>query len=379
MTWSYRSRYPTCGESCSHPVMGKLEVHALHYPPLVKIAPVGDMGFLSRHQTHDTKNVGAMSSTNQTLTGQTGKVEEIKSDQQSLQEWCATTLEWKFESNRTSYHKDMLRESPWGDRTVSILYVPIHHMPWTAHSLRLLPVRHFVGIACFLSIPTCTLSVTKIGNVGSSCTRSELVRDDESRRRACLVPGRHRWLVVAVEARKLLAESGRAGQTAGGTTVSCVPGCFNNSSEMQGNWAFTIPRSYRSPLILICYPLAFSCHMPMIMDISGLSTWIFFWEGPLDGLATVDMQPLQHVFKFTDTLASVARFFQICDANSNIKWLILERAGSYSNTSKRCNFCLAEAVHSLFADKHPSLNKKDWNGANKLNDSVALPFSDHDK
>ena len=37
--------------------------------------------------------------------------------------------------------------------------------------------------------------------------------------------------VVAVEARELLAESGRARQTAGGTTVPCVPGCFNNSSE----------------------------------------------------------------------------------------------------------------------------------------------------
>ena len=44
--------------------------------------------------------------------------------------------------------------------------------------LRLLPVRHFVGIARFLSILRCTFSVTKIGNVGSSCTRSELVRDD---------------------------------------------------------------------------------------------------------------------------------------------------------------------------------------------------------
>ena len=65
------------------------------------------------------------------------------------------------------------------------------------------------------------------------------------------------------------------------------------------------------------------------------------------------------VFKFTDTLASIARFFQTCDTNSNIKWLILERAGSYSNTSKRCNLCLAEVFHSLFADKHPSLNKKD--------------------
>ena len=44
--------------------------------------------------------------------------------------------------------------------------------------LRLLPVRHFVGIARFLSIPTCTFSVRKIGTVGSSCARSELVCDD---------------------------------------------------------------------------------------------------------------------------------------------------------------------------------------------------------
>ena len=35
--------------------MGKLEVHALHYPPLVRLAPVGDMGFLSGHQNHVTK------------------------------------------------------------------------------------------------------------------------------------------------------------------------------------------------------------------------------------------------------------------------------------------------------------------------------------
>ena len=62
--------------------------------------------------------------------------------------------------------------------------------------------------------------------------------------------------VVAVEARELLAESGRARQTAGGTTVPCVPGCFNTLAKMQG----TIPRSYRGPLILICYSLAFSCH-----------------------------------------------------------------------------------------------------------------------
>ena len=40
--------------------------------------------------------------------------------------------------------------------------------------------------------------------------------------------------VVAVEARELLAESGRARQKAGGTTFPCVPGCFKNSSEDAG-------------------------------------------------------------------------------------------------------------------------------------------------
>ena len=33
----------------------------------------------------------------------------------------------------------------------------------------------------------------------------------------------------------------------------------------------------------------------------------------------------------------VARFFLTCDTNTNITWSILERAGLYSNTSKRCN------------------------------------------
>ena len=54
--------------------MEKLEVHALHYLPRVRMAPVGDMGFLSRLQNHVAENVRVMSSTNQTLTGQTGKV-----------------------------------------------------------------------------------------------------------------------------------------------------------------------------------------------------------------------------------------------------------------------------------------------------------------
>ena len=48
--------------------------------------------------------------------------------------------------------------------------------------------------------------------------------------------------VVAVEARELLAESDRARQTAGGTTVPCVPGCFNNSSEDAGKLSFYYPR-----------------------------------------------------------------------------------------------------------------------------------------
>ena len=47
--------------------------------------------------------------------------------------------------------------------------------------------------------------------------------------------------VVAVEARELLAESGRARQRAGGTTVPCVPGCFNNSSEDAGKLSFYYP------------------------------------------------------------------------------------------------------------------------------------------
>ena len=51
--------------------------------------------------------------------------------------------------------------------------------------------------------------------------------------------------VVAVEARELLAESGRARQTAGGTTVPGVPGCFNNSSKDAGNLSF-----YYHPFLL---------------------------------------------------------------------------------------------------------------------------------
>ena len=72
-----------------------------------------------------------------------------------------------------------------------------------------------------------------------------------------------------------------------------------------------------------------------MMDISVLFTRIFFLEGPLDGLAAFDMQPLSHVFKFTDTLASIARFFLTCETNTNITWSTLE-------WGKLCNLCLAE-------------------------------------
>ena len=51
----------------------------------------------------------------------------------------------------------------------------------------------------------------------------------------------HVGCVVVVEARELFAESGRARQTAGGTTVPCVPGCFNNSSENAGKLSFCHP------------------------------------------------------------------------------------------------------------------------------------------
>ena len=47
--------------------------------------------------------------------------------------------------------------------------------------------------------------------------------------------------VVAVEAGERLAESGRARQTAGGTTVPGVPRSFNHSSEGAGKLRFYYP------------------------------------------------------------------------------------------------------------------------------------------
>ena len=44
--------------------------------------------------------------------------------------------------------------------------------------------------------------------------------------------------VIAVEARELFAERGRARQTAGGTTFLNVPGCFKISSEDAGKLSF---------------------------------------------------------------------------------------------------------------------------------------------
>ena len=124
MTCSYHSHYPTfthhklspqvCGDSCSHP-MGKLEVHALLHLPLVRMALLGDRGFLPKHQNHVTQNVRAMSLTNQIWQARLEKwSKEINSEQQYRQEWCITTLGWKFESNRTSIDKDICSETAPG-------------------------------------------------------------------------------------------------------------------------------------------------------------------------------------------------------------------------------------------------------------------------
>ena len=142
--------------------------------------------------------------------------------------------------------------------------------------------------------------------------------------------------VVAVEARELLSESGRVAEQDKQVVARhspIVPGCFNNSSEDAGKVSFYyIPRSYRSPMILICHLFAFSCHANDYGHFSFVHTNFF--------------------------LVSIACFFPTCDTNTNITWSILERAGSYLNTSKRCNVCLAEVFHSRFADKHPSLNER---------------------
>ena len=55
--------------------------------------------------------------------------------------------------------------------------------------------------------------------------------------------------VIAVEARELFAERGRARQTAGGTTFPYVPRCFKISSEDAGKLSFyPIP----PPFVLPC-------------------------------------------------------------------------------------------------------------------------------
>ena len=115
-------------------------------------------------------------------------------------------------------------------------------MPWTAHALRLLPVRHFVGIARFLSIPTCTFSVTKIGTVGKSCARSELVHDDGRRKCACHVPGRRRWLCSC---RWSAGTACWEWQSKTNSWWHDIPplsqGVSITLAKMRGKWAFTIP------------------------------------------------------------------------------------------------------------------------------------------
>ena len=202
-----------------------------------------------------------------------------------------------------------------------------------------------MGIARFLSIPTCTFSVTKIDNVGSSGTRSELVRDDGWRKRACLVPGRRR---------RLCSCCGSAGtacwewQSKTNSWWHGSPLCTRVFQELQRrcreNWAFAIPRSYRSSLIPICYPLAFSCHANDYGHFRFVHT-NFFFERVLWMVLPLLTCSHHNTFLNSPTLASIARFFQTCDTNSI---LILERAGSYSNTSKRCNLCFAGGISQPF-------------------------------
>ena len=42
----------------------------------------------------------------------------------------------------------------------------------------------------------------------------------------------------------------------------------------------------------------------------------------------------------------------------NIKWSIHAKASAYSNTTKRCNLCLAEKLAIALADKSKSLNQR---------------------
>ena len=70
--------------------------------------------------------------------------------------------------------------------------------------------------------------------------------------------------VIAVEARELLAERGRARQSAGGTTFPCVPRRFNNWRRCRETELLHTPPPPRPA-------------MPMIMDISALFTRIFFF------------------------------------------------------------------------------------------------------
>ena len=125
-----------------------------------------------------------------------------------------------------------------------------------------------MGIARFLSIPTCTFqSRRSVPSEALAHVPSLFVMTDEESVHVLSLKGI--GCVIAVEARELLAERGRARQTAGGMTFPCVPRCFKNSNEDAGKLSFY----YIPPPPPPTRPA-----MPMIMDISVLFTRIFFFE-----------------------------------------------------------------------------------------------------
>ena len=123
MTCSYRSRYPTsmtCDESCiwweSWRFMHFILPHLLEWHQLETCRFSQDIKIMSQKMSVRCRRPTKLW---QATLEKWSK--EINSEQKFLQDWCAATLEWKFESNRTSIDKDMLRDSPWGDLAVPIL------------------------------------------------------------------------------------------------------------------------------------------------------------------------------------------------------------------------------------------------------------------
>ena len=131
MIWPYRSRYPTsmaCGESRSH-LLGKLEVHALHYPPLVSIVSVWHMGFLSTSKScHKSRPCNIVEQLNFDRPDCKRGARNSKSIENNTS-WKSDRWrlsQWKVDSNSTPIDKDILGDSPRHDRTVLILYVPLN-------------------------------------------------------------------------------------------------------------------------------------------------------------------------------------------------------------------------------------------------------------